>query len=184
MEDKQIIELYWNRNEEAISCTDATYGKKLFRLANQILYISEDAEECVEDTYMNAWNAIPPNRPKYLYAFLAKICRNCAFGILDRNGAQKRSAEVVTLTQEMEMCIPDQRQQSALEGEALGQVLTDFLTTLTRENRLLFMRRYWYLDTIEEIAKRYGMSHSKVKTRLFRTREKLRIFLEKEGIAI
>lgn len=184
MEDEQIIGLYWSRNEEAITCTDAVYGKRLFRLAYQVLYITEDAEECVEDTYMNAWNAMPPGRPNYLYAFLAKICRNCAFGILDKRGAEKRRAEVVCLTQEMEMCIPDHRQELAREGAEIGEALNSFLATLTRENRILFMRRYWYLDTIEQISRRCGMSQSKVKTRLFRIREKLRAFLEKEGISL
>ena len=115
---------------------------------------------------------------------MAKICRNFAFGKLDWDNAAKRKAEVVTLTAEMELCIPDNRREWQTEGEEIGRALDLFLDSLSLENRLYFMRRYWYGDSIMGIAKRYGVSESKVKVRLHRTREKLRLFLVKEGLVV
>lgn len=184
MEDAKIIDLFWARDEEAIAQTDAAYGRKLHILANRIVQSHEDAEESVSDTYMKAWNTIPPQRPTYFFAYLAKICRNFALGRLDWNRAAKRNAEVVTLTEEMALCIPDRSQERQLEGEELGKLLNRFLGELSQESRLIFLRRYWYTDSIGEIAARYGISESKVKTRLHRTRIKLHSFLEMEGIYV
>ena len=182
--DLQIIELYWNRNEEAIKQTDYVYGRKLHCLADKIVQNYEDAQECVSDTYMKTWDTIPPQRPEYFFAYIAKICRNFALGVLDWKGAAKRKGEVVTLTQEMEACIPDPQHQRKLEGQELGEVLNRFLEGLSQDNRVIFMRRYWYLDSVAEIANRYGMTESKVKTQLHRTRTKLHSFLQKEGITV
>ena len=184
MTDSQIIELYWARSEEAITQTDAVYGKKLHTLADRIVRNFEDAQECVSDTYLKAWDTIPPQRPSYFFAYLAKICRNFALGVLDWKSAAKRKGEVVTLTAEMEACIPDPAHERRLEGEELGQVLNRFLESLPYESRVIFLRRYWYLDTVAEIADRYGMTQSKVKTQLYRTRAKLHAFLEKEGVSV
>ena len=184
MTDRQIIELYWARNEDAIQETDLRYGKKLHTLADKIVRNFEDAQECVSDTYLKTWDTIPPTRPEYFFAYIAKICRNFALGVLDWKSAAKRKGEVVSLTAEMEACIPDPQHERKLEGEELGEVLNRFLESLSYENRVIFLRRYWYLDTIGEIAGRYGMSESKVKTQLHRTRTKLHAFLEKEGIAV
>lgn len=184
MTDSQIIELYWARNEEAIAQTDAAYGKKLHTLADRIVRNFEDAQECVNDTYFKTWQTIPPQRPNYFFAFLAKICRNLALGVLDWKSAAKRKGELVSLTAEMEQCIPDPAHARRLEGEEIGKLLNRFLEGLSYENRVIFLRRYWYLDTIAEIADRYGMSQSKVKTQLHRTRAKLHAFLEKEGIRV
>lgn len=184
MEDAQIMELYWARNEDAIKETDLAYGRKLHVLADRIVNSHEDAQECVSDTYMKAWNTIPPQRPNYFFAYLAKICRYCAFGILDWRNAAKRNADVITLTQELEMCIPDPTHQRRLEGEEIGQALNRFLDTISQESRLIFMRRYWYTDSIQEIAARYNITQSKVKTQLHRTRVKLHSFLESEGIYV
>lgn len=184
MEDSQIIELYFRRDEEAISQTALAYGTKLYGLANRILMSREDAEESVSDTYMKAWETIPPQRPVYFFAYLAKICRFIAFGRLDWRNAAKRKAEMVELTQEMELCIPDLRNELKMEGEELGRLLNAFLGTLPEESRTIFMRRYWYSDSILEIAQRYNMGESKVKTRLMRTRNALRTFLEKEGVTL
>ena len=181
MTDSQIIELYWARNEDAIRQTDYVYGSKLHYLAHRIVQNFEDAQECVSDTYLKTWDTIPPKRPEYFFAYIAKICRNFALGVLDWKSAAKRKGEVVALTQEMEACIPDPQHERRLEGEELGEVLNRFLETLSQENRVIFLRRYWYLDTIAEIAARYGMSESKVKTVLFRCRNKLREYLEMEG---
>jgi len=184
VEDAKIIDLFWNRNEQAITEADAAYGRKLFSLSNNILRNREDAEESVSDTYMETWKAIPPKRPKYFYAFLAAICRNLSFNRLDWHLAAKRHAELVELTQEMEMCIPDSRQTAQIDGRELRQVLEAFLESLSKESRLIFLRRYLYVDTVAEIATRYGISESKVKTQLHRTRAKLHIHLAKEGIHI
>ena len=182
--DIQIIRLYWDRNEQAIQETDIRYGSKLHYLAHKIVQDFQDAQECVNDTYLKAWDTIPPKRPEHFFAYIAKICRNFALGVLDFKSAAKRKGEVVALTQEMEACIPDPQHERKLEGEELGEALNRFLESLSVDNRVIFMRRYWYLDTIAEIAHRYGMSESKVKTQLHRTRAKLHSFLEKEGITV
>lgn len=184
MNDVKIIDLFFARNEQAIQETDQVYGKKLFVLADRILNNREDSEESVNDTYWQAWKVIPPNRPSHFYGFLASICRHLSLNRLDWNLAAKRNAEVVTLTLEMEQCIPDSMQDWNPEGEEINNVLENFLEMLSRESRLIFLRRYLYMDTITEIAQRYGIKESKVKTQLHRTRNKLRSHLEKEGIAL
>lgn len=184
MEDAKILDLFWARDEEAIRQTDTAYGKKLHMLAKKILNNREDAEESVNDTYLKAWQAIPPHRPNYFYAFLASICRHLAFHRVDWKLAAKRNAEVVSLTREMELCIPDTRRDRTLEGKEIGRILDDFLASLPKETRLIFLRRYWHVDTIAQIAARYGITESKVKMQLSRTREKLRMHLEKEGICL
>ena len=184
MTDAQIIELYWARNEDAIKETDLAYGTKLHILADRIVQNREDAQECVSDTYLKTWDTIPPQRPSYFFAYIAKICRNFALGVLDWKSAAKRKGEVVNLTAEMEACIPDPQHERRIEGEELGAVLNRFLESLSYESRVIFLRRYWYLDTIAEIADRYGISESKVKTQLHRTRAKLHSFLAKEGIRV
>ena len=184
MEDSKILELYFARNEDAIRHTDDTYGRRLYHLADSIVKNGQDAEESVSDTYMQAWNTIPPQKPRHFFAYLAKICRNFALKKLDWHHAAKRNAEVVSLTEEMEMCIPDQSRDRELEARELGMLLDRFLRTLTPENQMIFLRRYWYVDTIAEIAARYGISESAVQMRLNRTRAKLCTYLEKEGIKV
>ena len=184
MDDAKIIDLFWARSEEAIQETNKAYGRKLHALANKILNNREDAEESVSDTYMKTWEIIPPQRPKYYYAFLASICRHLSFHKVDWKLAAKRNAEVVTLTQEMEMCIPDTSRERKLEGKELGRVMNAFLESLPKDTRLIFLRRYWHVDTIAEIAARYGMTESKVKMQLSRTRAKLQTYLESEGIYV
>lgn len=184
MEDTKIIELYWKRNEDAILETDRAYGGKLYGLADRIVRNHEDSQECVNDTYMKTWETIPPQRPNYFFAYLAKICRHFALGKLDWKNAAKRQAEVVALTQELELCIPDERHDRNLQGKEIGQAINQFLEGLSLENRLIFMRRYWFCDSIAEIAARYHISESKVKTRLHRLRGQLSAHLAKEGIYV
>lgn len=184
MNDANIIALYFQRDEGAIRETERAYGGKLYSVAQRIVECREDAEECVNDTYLKAWNAIPPQKPNYFYAFLAKICRHLAFGKLDWKQAAKRNGDVIALTEELEACIPDKTREGQQERKEVVRALNDFLDGLNRESRLLFLRRYWYGDSIREIAVRYGMSESKVKTQLFRTREKLRAYLQKEEIGV
>ena len=184
MDDSKIIELFFARNEDAIAQTDAAYGRRLHHLADNIVKNAQDAEESVSDTYLRAWDTIPPRKPAHFFAYLARICRNFALDKLDWKNAAKRKAEVVSLTQEMETCIPDSRQDSQMESKELRRFLEAFLDGLSKESRLIFLRRYLYVDTVAEIAARYGISESKVKTQLHRTRAKLRTYLAKEGIAL
>ena len=184
MEDDKIIELFFARNEDAIRHTADTYGRRLFALADNILRNDQDAEESVSDTYMKAWDTIPPKRPMHLPAYLARICRNTALKKLDWKAAAKRNAEVVSLTQEMETCIPDTSRDREMEARELGRILDTFLRTLSDENQLVFLRRYWYADTIADIAVRYGISEGAVQMRLNRTRNKLAAYLAKEGIQV
>jgi len=184
MEDRAIIELYWKRDETAIRETDAAYGDRLQELSRHILDSREDARECINDTYLKTWETIPPQRPNFFFAFLSKICRYISFGRLDWNNAAKRRADLVALTEELERCIPDRRVQDQLEARELGRILSAFVSTLPKDSRLIFLRRYWHLDTTEEIAKKYSFSVSKVKTQLHRTRAKLHAYLEQEGITL
>ena len=184
MDDRKIIALFFARDQEAIRQTDAVYGRRLLGLAGRIVENDQDAEENVSDTYLRAWNTIPPQRPAYFYAYLAKICRNFALKKLDWKNAQKRKAEIVALTQEMENCIPDQTQTREQDARELGVLLDAFLRTQTPENQMVFLRRYWYADTVAEIAARYGISESAVQMRLKRTKMRLSIYLAKEGIRV
>lgn len=184
MDDSKIIALFFARNEDAIKHTDDTYGRRLFHLADNIVHNDQDAEESVNDTYMKAWDTIPPQRPEHFFAYIAKICRNFALKRIDWQKAKKRNAEVVTLTQEMENCIPDTYRDIEADARELDRILDAFLRTLTPENQMVFLRRYWYVDTIAEIAVRYGISESAVQMRLNRTRSKLVVYLAKEGIKV
>ena len=182
MKDDEIIALYFRRDEDAIRQTELAYGGKLYNLSYRLLWNREDAEESVSDTYMKAWENIPPTKPTFFYAYLAKICRFLAMGKLDWNNAAKRKAEVVELSDEMENCIPDMSREMQIQSQELGALLSEFLGTLSPENRQIFMRRYWYAESIAEIAQRFHLGESNVKTKLMRTRNALRSFLEKEGI--
>lgn len=133
---------------------------------------------------MKTWETIPPRRPSYFYAYLAKLCRFFALGKLDWKNAAKRKADVVSLTDEMEQCVPDQRKEAEAEAKEIGRAMNAFLESLPQESRVIFMRRYWFCDTIAEIAQRYGISESKVKMRLLRTRNRLAEYLSKEGILV
>ena len=184
MEDNKIIDLFFARNEDAIRYTADTYGRRLFTLADNILKNGQDAEESVNDTYMRTWNTIPPQRPRHFFAYLAKICRHIALDKLDWKCAVKRKADVVSLTQEMENCIPDQFREREMESKELGKLLDRFLKSQTQENRMMFMRRYWYFDSVAEIAVRYGISEDAAQKRISRTRAKLAVFLKQEGVCV
>ena len=168
----------------AITEARMLYGVQLHQLAAHILKNNEDAEECENDTYLKAWNTIPPQIPRYLYAYLAKICRNLSFDKLDWKKALKRNAHIIELTVEIESSIPSCSEAFPCEAEEIGYIINCFLHSLSKDNRLFFMRRYYFADSIQSIAERYDVSESKVKTSLFRSRNKLKIYLEKEGIKI
>lgn len=182
MDDHEIIELYWKRAESAISETQQKYGSYCRSIAYGILQNHEDSEECVSDTWLRAWEAMPPQRPNKLSAFLGRITRNLALDKYDYNRAAKRNGPMDQLLSELSECIPEKRDDYA--QVELAQILSGFLRELPRERRNLFLRRYWYCESIEELAKRYSMSQSAVKSSLFRTRSKLKAHLEKEGVGI
>lgn len=183
MEDKRIVELYFQRDESAIQQTSEKYGSRLRQIAWKITEDRMAAEECENDTYLQAWNMIPPHEPvSYLFAFLARITRHISLDICRNRSRLKRKAFLVELSLEMEQCIPSPDDtQGKIEGILLGKVISDFLRKLPEEKRKVFIRRYWYLDSISAIAERYDIKESKIKTMLFRTRNELRCFLEKEG---
>lgn len=187
--DEQIISLYWSRSQEAIAQTDAKYGRYCYTIAWRILYSPEDTEECVNDTWLKTWNAIPPKRPQLLRAFLGKITRNLALNRYENAHARKRgNAQVHVCIDELGECIPDALRSREMEDIsdrlALTQILNDFLEQLGEEERRFFLQRYWYALSVKEIAQENGAGLSKVKMSLLRTREKLKIHLEKEGVTV
>ncbi len=186
MEDSIIVDLYLSRDETAIFHTAQKYGSKLRRIAYNILNNTSSAEECENDTYLEAWNRIPPNEPRtYLFAFLGKIIRHLAIDECRKNASRKRYAIFCELTKEMEQCIPGNNDvEGIFHADALSQSISSFLDSCSENQRNVFIRRYWYFDSISEICRRYGYSESKVKSILFRMREGLRDFLEKEGYTV
>lgn len=183
MDDEAIVDLYIARNQSALEETAAKYGPRLRSLANGVLKDPHAAEECENDTYLQAWNSIPPHEPRgYLFAFLAKITRRLALDVCRSRSRKKRSAPLSQLTKEMEQCIPDPSDaQCQVDGVLLAQAVDEYLRSLTPEKRAMFVRRYWYLDPVAEVAKRFGVSQSKVKTTLYRVRAGLKEYLIKEG---
>ena len=186
MEDSQIVELYWQRNESAITETANKYGRYCLSIASNILRSREDAQECVNDTWLGAWNAIPPHRPSVLSTFLGKITRNLSLKKWRDQRADKRGGGVIEAqVDELEACIPsDQRIDDNLNAQELAQTLTDFVKTLGDNERRVFICRYWYFDSISDISKRFGLSTSNVKVMLKRTRDKLQAHLEREGVYV
>lgn len=185
MDDSGIIDLYWKRSEQAIQETDIKYGKLCMHLARNILVNVEDAEECVNDTYFGAWNAMPPVRPNVLCAFIMRITRNLALKKIEYNTAQKRNPEVEVSLTELDDCISGiENVEHQYEAEVLAKHISDFLRAQDYISRNVFIRRYWFYDSICDIAVRFSMSESKVKSMLFRARNKLKTHLVKEGFDI
>ena len=183
MDDKGIIDLYFSRNQDAIAQTDKKYGRYCYSIAYNILTNKEDAEESVSDTYMTAWRAIPPRRPSVLSTFLGKIIRHISIDRWRERSASKRGGGEVTLAlEELEDCVAGrQNVEMEYERKELIRAYVKFLDALPVTERRVFLRRYWYVDSIETIAKEFGFSQSKVKTMLHRTRAKLRKTLWEEG---
>lgn len=186
MDDSEIIELYWERSENAIAETSKKYSRYCLYISYNILHNNEDVEECVNDTYLRTWNTIPPRRPNCLATFLGKITRNLSLNRYKQYTAKKRGlGHTALVLSELEGCIPATSDAEQTTDEmVLAEALNTFLATLPKINRVVFVRRYWYLSAIKEIAKQYDMSESKVKSMLFRTRNELKKHLEKEGIAL
>jgi len=181
--DNEIVELYLSRNEEAINQTAQKYGSRLRNIANSILNDRETAKECENDAYLETWELIPPNEPRnYLFAFVGRIVRHIALNVCKKNSRQKRYAMYCELTQEMQECIPAKDDiEAEMEAKYLSSLIDEFLETCNEEQQNVFVRRYWYFDSISQIAKTYGFSQSKVKTMLFRMRSDLKKHLEEGG---
>lgn len=184
MEDERIIALYFERSESAISETDRKYGGLCFSVANNILNSRPDSEECVSDTYLGVWNAIPPARPQSFRAFLVRITRNISLSRLRKNLAQKRSQDFEISLDELERILPDERISPDVDDNVIGGIISEFLDSLDRDAKNIFVRKYWFFDTVDEICRRSGFSESKVKSSLLRTREKLRAYLTERGVRI
>ncbi len=184
MEDREIIDLYFKRDEAAIPETDIKYGRLCRKLAGRIIGDEHDAEECVNDTYFGVWNAIPPERPNSLCAFVARIARNLAISRLKYHAAAKRNSNMTVSLSEIEEIIPDTSVIDSVEDMELGGWISEFLYREDEVTRNVFIRKYWFFDSVEEISKEYGYTESKIKSMLFRTRNKLRFYLNQKGVAL
>lgn len=184
MDDAQIVGLYWQRDESAITETAAKYGSYCYAIAHRILGNDGDAEESVNDTYLDAWNSIPPHRPSILSTFLGKITRRISIDKWRQHNAKKRGGgQIAMVLDELTECLSDGKSvEQTVEQQMLSEFIRAFAKTLPDTEQRVFLCRYFYLESMEEIAKRFGFSVSKVKSMLFRTREKLRKQLRKEGL--
>ena len=178
IDDEKIIELFFERSEQAIRELDIKYGKICHNLSYNIVNSRRDAEECVNDAYLGVWNAIPPTRPNPLLSYIVKIVRNISLKIYWRKEAAKRSGHYTIALAEIECCIADQKTvEDEIEARELARIIEDFLDTLTVENRVIFMRRYWFSDSYKDIAELVGLSEKNISVRLTRIREKMKQYL-------
>lgn len=186
VEDKNIVDLYWDRDENAITETASKYGKYCFSIAFNILENIEDAEECVNDSYLNAWNSMPPHRPTKLSTFVGKITRFVSLKKWrDKHAQKRRSGNVAIAYEELSECIPSNKGiDEALEAQELAKIIDTFLDTLPYAEQKVFICRYWYFDSISAISKQFGFGESKIKSMLHRTRKKLQSKLLEEGVLI
>ena len=185
MEDAEIIDLLFKRDQQAIRELDTKYGKACYRLSYSIVNDRQDAEECVNDAYLGAWNTIPPARPDPLLTYICKIVRNTSLNNYYRKKAAKRSGRCVAAMEEIEACIASPNTVDAeVEARELARIIESFLDTLTAENRVIFMRRYWFCDSGRDIAEFVGRTEKNVSVRLSRIREKLREYLIERGVSV
>ena len=184
MEDEKIIDLYWARDEAAIRETDIKYHPYCGAIAIRILEDREDAEECVNDTWLHTWNAIPPERPGILSAFLGRITRNLSIDRYRARHAARRRTNMETVDLELADLEGRYHLDEQVEDRVIAATISDFLRRTDQFSRILFVRRYWYMESIRDIAERYEVSESKVKSNLFRTRKALRQHLLEEGVSI
>ncbi len=184
MNDEIIVDLYLTKDENAITRTKEIYGKKLNLLSLNIVRSQEDADECESDTYLKAWNSIPPQKPKtYLFSFLAKITRNLSINTYNKYHTNKRFAHIVELTREMEECLPNPNDEEMIISESeLMKSVNNFLFSLNQLERELFIKRYWYAFSINDLSVSYKFTQSKVKSMLMRTRNKMKKHFESEGL--
>lgn len=183
MEDAKIIQLYWDRDQSAIQESDRKYGRYCYAIANRILDCREDSIECVNDTWHNAWRAIPPERPARLQPFFGRIARNLALDRYGYNNAQKRNVRLETVMDEYWQCIPN-GDMPLDDRLVLKDLINRFLERLDKQTRIVFLRRYWYVCSAREIARSMGLSESNVNVILHRTRKEFKLYLQKEGISV
>ena len=181
MDDKRILDLLWQRSEQAITALMDRFGSLLHRICMNILDDPQDAQECVSDTYMALWNAIPPKRPPPLTPFVCRIGKNIALNRLRSLTAQKRDSRYDLSLEELEPYLGNAALDEAVSARELGELLNKFLKTVKRENRNIFLRRYWFGDSVADIAADMGMTENAVSVRLSRTRDQLRTYLQKAG---
>jgi len=186
VQDERIVELYWQRDESAIRETELKYGSYLTKIAYNILADLEDSKESVNDTYMKAWNSMPPHKPNILSTYLGKITRQVSIDILRKRSSQKRqSSEYAASLDELGDCIPaGETPEQVVDARILAEAIASYLRTLSPQARITFVGRYYFMDSIGDIADYYGMSKSKVESMLHRTRKGLKAYLEKEGYSI
>lgn len=185
MEDRQIIELYFQRNETAITETANKYGAFCHKIAMNILSIREDAEECVNDTYHSVWNQIPPTNPNSFRAFLGRITRNLSISRFRTLHAQKRYAGMELMLSELEECIPAPNTiERTIESKELTGYINKWLTTLPEQDAMLFLRRYWYGDSVKDLAKKTNLTAAKMAQTMLRLRKSLKAYLEQKGVTL
>ena len=186
MEDFEIVELYWDRNEDAIYYTDQKYNRYCNSIAYNILFNAEDSKECVNDTWLRAWESMPPHRPENLATYLGRITRNLALNLYEKLTAMKRGGRQldVALEELSEVIGEESNVTRYIDQKLLTESINRFLRTVDAESRKVFVRRYWYLDSVKDVARRFGLKEGNVKVMLHRTREKLRSYLLKEGYEI
>lgn len=183
MEDTKIVDLFWQRDQSAITQVDRKYGKYCYAIAYGILSSREDSEECVSDTWHKVWNAIPPEKPNRLQAFLGRITRNLALDRYGYNHAQKRNVHLEAVMEEYWQCIPN-GDMPLEDTVALKELINGFLASLDKQTRVIFLRRYYYICAVKDIARSMGLSESNVSVILHRTRVKFKEYLQKEGISV
>ena len=186
MEDSKIVDLYWDRNEEAIACTQQKYGAYLLKIARNILSDAQDSEECVNDTYLAAWNSMPENRPKTLSTYLGRIVRQISIDVFRKKNSLKRGgSEYVLSYSELEEDVSGGADPlKEIEAAELAEAVSEYIRSLKDIDRELFIRRYYYFDPVKEIAAGCGLSESNAKTKLFRLRKELKEHLRKEGLML
>lgn len=185
MNDASIIELYWNRNENAIEETHKKYGSLCSRVSLNIVGSVPDAEECINDSYLTVWNSIPDDRPGHFSAYLCRIVRNLSLKRLEYNTALKRKPELVASFDELEGCISSaDTPENSLDAKLLGKAISEFLYLQNEQCRNIFVRRYWYFDSVKKIAEDFGLKEDRVSVLLFRMRKKLKKHLEREGFGV
>lgn len=186
MDDQTIVSLYWARDQRAIQETSEKYGTYCRSIAQNILKNAADSEECLNDTWLNAWNSLPPQRPAILSSYLGTITRNLSLSRYRADNTQKRHGDRLAFSyEELQESIPDScSAEEAVNVKELGRTLDQFLRTLPPQDCCIFLRRYWYLDSMHQIACRYDLAESTVKTRLHRIRKKLKTYLEQEGYTL
>ena len=185
MEDERIVELFWQRDEDAVTQTERKYGAYCYAVAFNVLSVREDAEECVSDAYRRAWDSIPPERPKLLRAWLGKVTRNLALNLWNKNHTQKRYSGFEQLFGELEDCVPASGNvERSVDSAELGRVISEWLREQSELDRVLFVRRYWQGEALNALADEWGVSQNKLAQKMLRLRRSLRSALEREGVEI